>query len=159
MEAYIATDVATPVWYLNDVRIQGQNGKTFAPVEMGLYHIRYYLLKPNGDTCWSYWESNKVLFQNFITAATPSQEATDQCIVYPVPSSNDVYIDYSENIQAVDIKNISLYDLTGKVLKIYVPVFIKENTMVIDISDFCSGLYLVKIETSQTIYSRKICKK
>lgn len=72
--------------------------------------------------------------------------------VYPNPSSNFVIVG-SENIQ---IENIELYDLQGRILK---NIKINSLSYKLDISGYQQGTYLLRIATTSGIKTLKVVKE
>lgn len=67
--------------------------------------------------------------------------------IYPNPTSRFV------NISAANIEKISVIDINGKVISVFI------GSQIIDISNFCNGIYFLKIETQKDIFVEKIIKK
>ena len=70
----------------------------------------------------------------------------DQVYLYPNPANNFVYIKSKS-----DINTINIYDVTGKLVKIF-----KQNENKYDISNFTSGIYLIKMIQNEIIYTKKL---
>jgi hypothetical protein len=72
--------------------------------------------------------------------------------IYPNPTTDKLYIDFTNQ----EIKKIQLIDSTAKVVYSNIEVGQKET---IDLTTYSSGLYIVKIQTIDAIYTEKIIKK
>ncbi len=76
----------------------------------------------------------------------------DQSInIYPNPASETLNVNFLEP-QHKNSK-IEFYDIQGKMVK---NIIVSNNTNAINISDLYSGLYILKINTSNNTYSKKI---
>ncbi|WP_034042884.1 T9SS type A sorting domain-containing protein [Wocania ichthyoenteri] len=71
--------------------------------------------------------------------------------VYPNPVADALYIDVNN---AIEVENVKLYDVSGKLLK--TPMLINKK---IDFSDINNGLYFIKINTKQGALTKLIVKK
>jgi len=76
----------------------------------------------------------------------------NNCKIYPNPTSGIINLEFANN----NIKQISISDLTGKT--IIEKVKIQQNEM-IDLSNFESGIYIIKIQTDNEIFTTKIIKE
>ena len=70
--------------------------------------------------------------------------------IYPNPAKDYIYIDFPEE----KIKSIKLYNLLGVLLKEQ-----KSNKTSVDISSLPQGIYLLSIETDETVIAKKIVKQ
>jgi hypothetical protein len=88
------------------------------------------------------------------TSAIQELNSTNSFLIYPVPAENFISI---ENISASQTKNtLSIYNMQGQlILRQALP---KEKNM-IDISAFENGLYVVKVESDNSIVVKKFVKK
>ncbi len=80
----------------------------------------------------------------------PSEQLKNSILIYPNPSPNSFYISILNNVY---IRKVALYDLAGKLLKIF-----PENTNEINLSDLVSGVYIVNVKTDVREYTQKITK-
>jgi len=96
-------------------------------------------------------QSSTITFQNSCQPCTLSTENSlfDELSIYPNPTTGEFYINQ------LLIKNISIYDLSGKTYPIE---FIEGQT--ININQWSNGIYFIKImtTTNQTI-TKKLIKK
>ncbi len=90
-----------------------------------------------------------------IKNTTPEKEKI-QFEVFPIPTNGLLTVNYIIPENALNAK-IELFDLTGKLIKIYSDLVLGENTLQIDLSNFENGLYtcVYKIDGKQ-ISSKKI---
>ena len=72
--------------------------------------------------------------------------------IYPNPTNGILNFDFTDN----NVQQIKISDLTGKT--IIEKVNIQQNEM-IDLSNFESGIYIIKIQTDNEIFTTKIVKE
>jgi len=75
--------------------------------------------------------------QNPQTLSTTAYEFINEFKLYPNPSTNTFYL-------SLDISNLNIYDVSGKLIKTFTGDFIKGETFNID--KISKGLYIVQIE-------------
>jgi hypothetical protein len=68
--------------------------------------------------------------------------------IYPNPASGLIFINSTSKIE-----NIVIFDYTGKLLSSQIP---NSKTYQINVSQFKTGLYIVKIETGKGILSKRV---
>jgi len=73
-----------------------------------------------------------------------------EIVFYPNPVANELTLSVSN---AVNIKNLEVYDLTGRLIKKS-----KTSETVIDMSDLVKGNYIVKVNCSEGVIIKKIIK-
>jgi hypothetical protein len=94
------------------------------------------------------------VFKNATVGVDEKEMTLENVSIYPNPATDRVTLDLSDN----NSPDIYLYDITGK--KVYHKHLQSANkTLSIDLSDFMSGVYLVKIYDDHKMYSGKIIKK
>jgi hypothetical protein len=94
------------------------------------------------------------VFKNATVGVDEKEMTLENVSIYPNPATDRVTLDLSDN----NSPDIYLYDITGK--KVYHKHLQSANkTLSIDLSDFMSGVYLVKIYDNHKMYSGKIIKK
>ena len=97
-----------------------------------------------------------ITFQNFTinvsgsTAGTSDFNLNEDFYVYPNPVSNILKISNKKNIE---IKDIYLYDIVGKVMKI------ENSNDSINLNQISNGVYMIKIITEKGTGTLKIIKK
>ncbi len=72
-------------------------------------------------------------------------------VVYPNPASTSVYINTINN---VNIENVSIFDITGKL--VFAQKYNNKKGINIDIEKLYSGFYIIKIKTEDNNLTRKI---
>jgi hypothetical protein len=123
----------------------------FTPSTTGNYLIGFHNNTPaltTGSTT-----SNYVLIDSFsVTSATMSNESftMSDFDIYPNPTSNVLNISNTNNIE---IKNISISDLNGRVIKNV------NGVTSINVSDLNEGVYFVSIETTEGKSTKKFIKE
>jgi hypothetical protein len=122
--------------------IAGATNQIFYPTASGLY---YYVVNNNG--CFS-----QSPYIQYTYLSVDEVEANNDFRIYPNPSDNILNIDVLNK----QINKIEIFDLQGRLLKT-----IKESKekYQIDISNFTSATYVLKITTEKGSQSVKIIKK
>jgi hypothetical protein len=121
-------------WYNKNLPISGATNQIFYPSESGLYSF----VVTNNLGCSNI---SKSIEYKYIFEA----------IIFPNPTEKKIFIISNNNIIKLEI-----FDLQGKLLKI---IEDKKDELQIDISNFPSATYLLKITTDNGIQSVKIIKK
>lgn len=131
-------------WYNGSTAqpIAGATNQILYPSASGLY---YYVVNNNG--CF-----NQSPYIQYTYLSIDEVEANNDFRIYPNPSDNILNIDVLNK----QINKIEIFDLQGRLLKT-----IKESKekYQIDISNFTSATYLLKISTEKGTQSVKIIKK
>lgn len=98
---------------------------------------------------WGKEEHMGVLY--FEEASTSvSSTNTDSYEVFPNPVNNILYINSLENIERVEI-----YDLTGKIIK---STDINSNNGFVDTSDLTQGVYIISVHNNLEVFNQRIVK-
>jgi hypothetical protein len=87
-----------------------------------------------------------------ISSASPSSVA-QPVLVYPNPATSRIIIEFPPEISGE--AEISLANLTGEVL---FDAFYNENQVIIDISGFSKGIYILTISYDEQHWQRKLVK-
>jgi len=120
-------------------------------IDSTLYYWRVIAKGVNCDRTSSVFK-----FTTDIQSATDDPTLILNVDIFPNPSSDIIYIEFNkENLEDVQAE---LYDLTGKVIsssviKSYV------NSATLDISDFASGVYYLRLYSDKNIYTTTIVKQ
>lgn len=131
-------------WFLNNQVIEGANQNMYVCQENGDYHA--ILISPDG--CNS--EKSNVINVNITSVGTKDKLLLS---VFPNPVVNKFYVNgISETGESISLK---LFNLNGSLLKTLQTI---ENCEV-DISEFDSGIYLLKISNSIEEKSLRIIKE
>ena len=113
------------------------------------------LTSPDGTT-WAITIDNSGTLSAAQSTKVLEIENENDVIIFPNPTENKVTIDLKANGN----QNISteLFDITGKI--VYIKSY-KTNSIILDLNDFESGTYILKIKNSsgEIIKTEKIVKK
>lgn len=128
-------------WYNTNGIIIGAVSQDFNYV----YNNGYYVIANSGEC--SSDASNTITVTN---AGIENIENTNKLSVYPNPVFNELFIETNSNNNNIEILN-SIGQLVYKGIVM--------NKTVISTSDFAPGIYLLKIQTGNSIQFKKIIKK
>jgi len=95
------------------------------------------------------FKSNELVSDVPFNEATNINDVENNISIFPNPVTNFVTI-YSKNIISIEILNTN-----GKTINY---LNINSNTTTIDFSDFSKGIYIMKINTDNSFYTKKIIK-
>jgi len=84
-----------------------------------------------------------------------NEQSASSFTISPNPASNELFLDIASLSRNSQVE-VKLYDLTGKLM--YQSLVMDDKTYM-DISDFASGTYLVKLETDQSVTTKKFIKQ
>src|SRR5690554_1958379 len=85
------------------------------------------------------------------------KEVFDNLSVYPNPVTN--ILNVSADLVSIADATIELYDITGKLVYKNAELFYNTNSATIDISTLQPGVYMLKLQTDNTVQTVKIIKK
>ena len=88
------------------------------------------------------------IIENALKLGTTASQRLNDIVLYPNPTTGKIHIN------AEDIQEISISDILGKVYQVKSPV-----ANIIDVSQYESGVYLVKIKTEKGYFIKKILKR
>ena len=94
-------------------------------------------------------ESNHITFTTLVDGI---EDIDMNTVIYPNPTTGKVTV---SNIQS-PINGIEVYDVYGKLLNRVEPNL---NEVNLDITDFASGVYFLRIETEKGVANKRIVKK
>lgn len=119
-------------------------------MEEGNYYYKLIAYYRNLD-CFSapaaYKYNPNQYYLHFYYSFTGIDERSDEVNIYPVPTTGLI------KIEAKQMQSVSIYNLLGQ--KVY-DVRVDGNESTINMKEYGSGMYLVKIETSSGIVTKKI---
>src|SRR5690554_569384 len=92
--------------------------------------------------------------QNFTPTVSINEFVSDKFNVFPNPTTDVVTITNSESI---GIEKVSVYDITGKIVKLQKAK--KENEILLNIEELNSGTYFLHIITDEGTGIKKLIKK
>jgi len=83
-------------------------------------------------------------------------KSSDDVVLYPNPAINEVNLVYNAN---AGVKNIAVYDLIGKVVRVYRPT--ANNSAKLDVSSLASGVYFLRMMNADgnVIATRKFTRQ
>lgn len=127
-------------WFLNnELLLKASN--SYTPTQSG----DYYAIVKQGE-CESL-PSNTI---SFIKTSINEINKSNNCLIYPNPTTGIFYIDF----KAFDgNKDVSIYDVTGKLLK---RTQTDNNQLFINLTNEAKGLYLIRINAGQRVINSKI---
>jgi hypothetical protein len=109
----------------------------------------FYLEVRTNQNSIAYWD-DFVFAENITT--NNSEEKLSDIKIYPNPAHDYLIINNIQNLQRIDIQNI-----TGT--PVWSSNFSGEETVTITVSGFAEGLYIIRIRTSDKIITRKFIRK
>lgn len=132
-------------WLLNGTIIEGATSKTYEPFISGEYSLR---VSKNG--CEG--EVNK---EFFVTGMEP--EEWHALVIYPVPATDEITIRRSETFTGKTVQNLQVYNSKGEnILSARVNL---NKSIKLDISNWPSGVYLMKFSEGNNIFVRRLVKQ
>jgi hypothetical protein len=95
---------------------------------------------------------DKLLRANFMQATNILHGVNNALTIYPNPTSDKLFFSAADK----QIIKIQMVDLTGRVVY---SANVQQQTGTIDLSGFISGVYFVRVHTSDNIYTTKMIKE
>jgi hypothetical protein len=129
--------------------------------QLGEHFIGIMMIVPN-DTLFGWIrvsvENNKIIINDYACNRNPnfnynSIEPVFCCDIFPNPAEN--YLEVANNQKDDPIKNITFWSIDGIFFK-EVNASIYNKNITIDISELPSSVYIIQIETTQKVFSKKI---
>lgn len=141
---FLLTSTPAPAyqWYLDQAKIPGANGQSHMAIANGVYTV-----KATEVGCEEGLFSNEIEF----TQVGINDINEEEISISPNPSQGIVTI---SNVSPGSI--LSLLDIFGKEIRSMV---ISDKNTVIDFSDQSNGVYFIKLNTGESILTRKILLK
>ncbi len=100
------------------------------------------------------------IIDNFVieTALGTNQNELNNLSVYPNPTNGNVTVSFQSN--ATDNVSLALYDVQGRLIRSNVAASVVGNfEYTMNLSDFPTGVYLLKISQGDLTYNKKIVRK
>lgn len=141
----LTDDIMRPSQYLKSDTWQEFSIRVIAPPAA----VAFYLEVRTNSNSTVYWDDLR--FEESVATFRPEEKFSD-ILIYPNPASNYLVISNLQNIQHIDIQ-----DLTGK--NIFSSDFSGEQTVSITVSGFRDGLYIIRMRSSDKVITRKFIKK
>jgi len=109
----------------------------------------------NYDSSVQYWKQIRTFYNsNYASAAVNNETPLSPAMsIYPDPASNSIFVQCANHF----LKRIVIVDMIGRTVYLNAAVNANE-TQVIDISAFSSGMYTLLAETNTGVYSSKFLK-
>lgn len=131
------------MWFMNDKPISGATSKTYAPIQDGIYSVK---------VDYSGCSSTSIPTTNLITGI---EELTESLSIFPNPTSDKIYIKWSN--QNPTLNRIIILDALGK--QNVVNYNLVEELISVDIQRFPIGFFTLILQTSKGAVVKKIVKK
>jgi hypothetical protein len=135
--------------------ITGTGGTSSYSFNATARYIRMYSTQRNNQSQW--WGNSIYEFEVYGTLVPSSNNLTNESKIsfYPNPFTNTVTI---ENLSSAGESHITIYDYSGRI--ILAEVFdANQSQIIIDVSDFDPGLYIVRLNNGESILSRSMVKE
>jgi hypothetical protein len=140
-----AQNVRNYEWFYNNNVIPNATSREFTATESGVYYVR--ITDANGCRSFSALYNHRLV--------SIEEELLNQTLkVYPNPTSTIVTIESTKE----KIKEIKLYEMGGKYLKIHIENY-QNQKFGLDLSALPIGVYLAEIQTEKGAVWRKIVKE
>ena len=128
--------------------------------ELNLFEQAFFYFMQNGGQYGISGEGNNMflgistpIFDNYLFGNAPLSVANfdlKQTVVYPKPVDSKLFINCQNHL----IDKIEIFNSLGQTIKT-----ISSNFNSVDVSDFASGIYLMKLHSKDKTVSKKIIKK
>lgn len=140
-----AQNVRNYEWFYNNNVIPNATSRQFIATESGVYYVR--ITDDNGCRSFSALYNHRLV--------STEEEVLNQTLkIYPNPTSAIVTIESTKE----KIKEIKLYEMGGKYLKIHIENY-QNQKFGLDLSALPVGVYLAEIQTEKGAVWRKIVKE
>ena len=138
--------------------VSGGAGPYTGPNEPDFYGKFSYSWDKNGNNAsqrlknWLDPDNTATTILNGLFFGVKENKILESLVVYPNPTSKDLYIDFGDdNVKEI---NITIFNVLGKL--VYLHEYFVENKLHINMSDLTSGIYFLNIQTDSGYTSRKI---
>mgnify|MGYP003801012101 CR=1 FL=1 len=120
--------------------------------EPGLYHVCYQATDPSGNKTPEVCRIVKVIYVN-----TGVEEANSSKVsVYPNPTNGNISVDLRLPLNTE--VTVSITDMMGREIVVLNKGMLKNAKFDVDLSNFSSGVYFVKVQTAENQWLEKIIK-
>ncbi len=130
-------------WYLNDQLITGATNQRYTPDGAGVYHV---ILTDTRTGCSQKSELYDITVGVF-------DESMIGMYIYPNPLSNELFI---VNENGIEIKYIRVYNIHG--VEIYKQNDFVNSKVMVDLSTYTSGTYLLEVATTDHVFRKTVHK-
>jgi len=120
----------------------------------GLYHVCYQAKDPSGNVTSQVCRIVKVWYNENTNSVKDNSDS--KVVVYPNPTLGNVTV----NIDLPVSSNVfvSITDMMGKELMVLNRGELKSSSFDVDLSNFSSGVYFIKVQTDTNTYLEKIIR-
>ena len=148
---YFATAEAEAIDNCSTSLVTDQDPNPGTPLEQGTYTITLEAMDQGGfqSVC------EFILVVNDLLSTQDPELALEGVTLYPNPASQNITI---TNPQFVGLQGVTLFDVTGRKVK-YTPISGVNDTVVLDISDLRSAMYMVVISTEYGQVVKQLIKE
>jgi len=131
-------------WYRNSVKIENEIERIYTPTESGIYQVAYYI---DTDVCKNRISTS---FELYITSIASDLVRENKINIFPIPFQDLITIEgLTKN------NEITIYNSIGRV------IYSNRSPAVvlsINMSNYSSGVYMIKIASGQKIDIKKAIK-
>ncbi|MBK6729893.1 MAG: T9SS type A sorting domain-containing protein [Bacteroidetes bacterium] len=130
-------------WYMNSTAIPGANSSSYIATIPGNYRVKI----SNNNSCIK--SSEQITVYSTCRLASPDEVIS----IYPNPASSQIFIQFTNN---TDHATIKIINAAGQVVK---TIIASENNLNVDVSNFASGIYFIKVESNGSNLFEKFIKE
>ena len=116
----------------------------------GLYHVCYQAKDPSGNTTPEVCRIVKVVY----TKTDIAENAGNNVLIYPNPTNGNVTVFVNLNLN--EEVTVSVTDMMGKELMILNRGDLTSQQFEVNLSDYSSGVYFIKVQTATNTYLEKL---
>lgn len=134
-----------------EIRLTGSGGLTHDVVVNNTTNGEEFIVSVPFVVTGVAFDPNKHIISknNTATLGTENFDMNSAISVYPVPSENELTIQFPNNLS---VYKVEIYNNLGQLLK-------TDFKNVLDISELSSGVHFLKIETSEGVFHKNFIKK
>jgi hypothetical protein len=147
LDPFNFTPTTTADWYFSTSSVR--NNYISLKEFVGEENVQIAFVATNGQGNNIYIDNIEFYFSDTFPAVRPSNE-------YVVYSSGNSFNKLTFNLPDLQDVNIEVIDLQGRLIKEEVLQHVLNQTYRLDLNDVQSGLYLIRIQTAQSITTSKI---
>ncbi len=129
-------------WYLNDTAIAGETNITYTATQAGIYKVRAKV-----DNCTGEFSADQVV------VITRIEERSSDIYLYPNPVKDWLTLKLG---QGESTKQISVFETSGKQVT-YIETAAEE--VKIDVSDYRTGIYFIKVLNGSSVLVNRFVKQ
>jgi PKD repeat protein len=107
--------------------------------------------KYSDEDAWDIHVNNAIFIESCSTLDVEENKLKTS-IIYPNPANSHIVIEFLDNF-ADEYVNFKIFNLSGKCVKTELATF--SQKLIIDVSGFDKGLYLIQLQTDSSIYNHR----